>query len=347
MGNVCSAGLGQAPARQAALEAGLPESCVCTTINKVCASGLKSITAAAQDIQLGLADIVVAGGMENMSLIPYYLHGNRFGTRMGHTTLIDGMITDGLWDPYGDKHMGMFAEECASKYKFSRKAQDDYALQSYQRSIHAGNAKKFRKEITPVTFTKRKAQVTVTEDEEYSRTDLEKLPTMKPAFLKTAEGTVTAGNASSLNDGAAALVLMSVAKARELGLKPLARILSYADAEKKPSEFTTAPALAIPRALERAKMEKGSVDLFEINEAFSVVALANLHILNLDSDNTNVFGGAVSLGHPLGCSGARIVVTLLNALQDREKNIGVAAICNGGGGSTAMVIDRMGTAARM
>ncbi len=347
MGNVCSAGLGQAPARQAALLAGLSDSCTCTTINKVCSSGLKSISAAAQDIQLGLAEIVVAGGMENMSLIPYYSQNSRFGKRMGHMTLTDGMIHDGLWDPHGDKHMGMFAEQCASKFEISREEQDLYARQSYQRAAEAAKTGKFRREITAVHVKGRKEVAVVEEDEEYSRTNVEKLAGMKPAFLRDSTGTVTAGNASSINDGAAAVVLMSAAKAHELGVKPLAKIMGYADAEKHPSEFTTSPALAVPRALKRAKLEQDDVDVFEINEAFSVVALANAKLLGLDSAKTNVFGGAVSLGHPLGSSGARIVVTLLNALQDKGGKIGVAAICNGGGGSTAMVISRITEEARL
>lgn len=341
MGNVCSAGLGQAPARQAALSAGLPDSCTCTTINKVCSSGLKAISAGVQDIQLGLADVVVAGGMESMSLIPHYAPDARFGMRMGDMTLTDGMIKDGLWDPHGDKHMGMFAEQCAAKYSIGREMQDGHARQSYLRAAEAGKGGKFRREIVPVEVRKRKKVTVVEEDQEYSRTDVEDLPNMSPAFLRDGKGTVTAGNASSLNDGAAAVVLMSSKKVRELGAQPIAQVLGYADAEKQPSEFTTAPAEAIPKAMRRAKVEKEDVDLYEINEAFSVVALANERLLGLDSSKTNVFGGAVALGHPLGTSGARIVITLLNALQDKGGSVGVAGICNGGGGSSAMVFRRV------
>lgn len=338
MGNVCSAGLGQAPARQAALRAGLPESCVCTTVNKVCASGLKSIAMGAQDISLGLADVVVAGGMESMSEVPYYLLKARFGYRMGDGAAVDGLMHDGLIDPGADKHMGLFAEQCAKKHGISREEQDRHAVESYRRSLKAWADGKFDEEIAAVRSTVGRAEVVVMEDEECQRTPVEKIPEMRPVFLKDGTGTVTSGNASGLNDGAAAVVLMSREKALKLGVEPLAVIRGYADAETKPSEFTTAPSLAIPKAMRRAGVEMDDVSFFEVNEAFSVVALANAKILGLDKDRTNVFGGAVSLGHPLGTSGARIVVTLLSVLRDRSAKCGVAGICNGGGGSTAMVL---------
>lgn len=343
MGNVCSAALGQAPARQAALAAGLPHSCVCTTVNKVCSSGLKTIVMAAQDIALGVATVAVAGGMENMSMIPYYALQSRFGHRMGDGKFVDGMIHDGLLDPHEDKHMGMFAERCAQKYAFSRQDQDAYASESYRRSLQATEQGKFGAEIVPVVANSGWKQITVTEDEECKRTSIEKLPTMRPAFLKDGSGTVTSGNASGLNDGAAAVVLMGLSKAKELGVQVIATICSYADAEQAPEDFTTTPSVSIPKAVARAGMSIQDIDVFEVNEAFSVVALANLKLLGLDHDRTNIFGGAVSLGHPLGCSGARIVVTLLSAMKERGAEHGVAAICNGGGGSTAIVVKRYKT----
>lgn len=340
MGNVCSAGLGQAPARQAALQAGLPESCTCTTVNKVCSSGLKTITMGAQDIILGLAKIVVAGGMENMSNVPYYLPGARFGYRMGDGAAVDGLTYDGLRDAPADKHMGIFAEQCAQRYSVNRADQDAHAIESYRRSARAWKEGRFANEVVPVRTKVGRKEVNMSEDEEYRRTAVERIETMRPAFLKDGTGTVTSGNASGLNDGAAAVVLMSRSKAMELGLRVIGRVVGYADAEQAPAEFTTAPALAIPKAVKRAGVEMKDIDIFEVNEAFSVVSLANKKLLQLSSDKTNVFGGAVSLGHPLGCSGARIVVTLLSVLADRGARLGVAGICNGGGGSTAIVIER-------
>lgn len=345
MGNVCSAGLGQAPARQAGLLAGLPENCVCTTVNKVCSSGMKSITMAAQDIMLGIADVIVAGGMENMSDVPYYLLKARFGYRMGDGKTVDGLLHDGLIDPSQEKHMGIFAEQCAVKHSISREEQDKHAAESYRRSLKAWTERKFDGEITPVRTMVGRKEVDVNEDEECRRTPVERIPGMRPVFIKDGSGTVTSGNASSLNDGAAAVVLMSRRKARDLGLEPLAKIAGYADAETTPAEFTTAPALAIPKAMQRADVDIIDVDVFEVNEAFSVVALANSRLLDLDPDRTNVYGGAVSLGHPLGSSGARIVVTLLSVMMERRAKRGVAGICNGGGGSTAIVVER-GNAAK-
>lgn len=340
MGNVCSAGLGQAPARQAALQAGLPESCVCTTVNKVCSSGMKSITMAAQDIALGLAEVVVAGGMENMSSVPYYLLRARFGYRMGDGVATDGLVYDGLRDPHADKHMGLFAEQCADTHGISREDQDRYATESYQRSLKAWKEGKFADEIAPVRTTVGRKEVNVTEDEECKRTPVENICGMRPAFLKDGSGTVTSGNASGLNDGAAAVVLMSRTKAIELGVDVVGTITGYADAERAPAEFTIAPSSAIPKAMKRAGRNMEEVDVLEVNEAFAVVALANSKLLGLDANKTNVYGGAVSLGHPLGCSGARIVVTLLSVMKERRGRIGVAGICNGGGGSTAMVVER-------
>lgn len=347
MGNVCSAGLGQAPARQAALQAGLPESCACTTVNKVCSSGLKTITMGAQDIALGLADVVIAGGMENMSNVPYYLLGARFGYRMGDGAAVDGLIYDGLRDAPAEKHMGVFAEQCAQKYSISRADQDQHAIESYQRSIKAWKEGKFANEVVPVRTRVGRREVHVNEDEEYKRTAVERIEGMRPAFLKDGTGTVTSGNASGLNDGAAAVVLMSRSRATELGLRIMGRVVGYADAEKAPAEFTTAPALAIPKAMKKAEVEMKDIDIFEVNEAFSVVSLANRKLLQLDNEGTNVFGGAVSLGHPIGCSGARITVTLLSALADKGARMGVAGICNGGGGSTAIVIEREGEVQRV
>ena len=337
MGNVLSANLGQAPATQAAKFAGLPD-VPATTINKVCASGTKAIMFGAQSIALGLNDIVVAGGMENMSSVPYFLDKARNGYRLGNGEIIDGLVKDGLWDVYNNYHMGSAAELCATDCNISREEQDTYAIESYKRSQAAQASGKFNDEIVSVEITDRKGEVTViSADEEPTAVKFEKIPSLKPVFKK--DGSVTAANASALNDGAAALVLMSKEKAEELGLKPIAKILGYADAQQAPEWFTTAPSKAIPRALENAGIDASQVDYYEINEAFSVVALANNQILNLDAAKVNVNGGAVSLGHPLGASGARIVVTLLNVLKQNGGKIGVAGICNGGGGASAIVIE--------
>ncbi|MFM6976721.1 MAG: acetyl-CoA C-acyltransferase [Sphingobacteriaceae bacterium] len=339
MGNVLSANLGQAPATQAAKFAGLPD-LPSTTINKVCASGTKAIMLAAQSIALGENDIVVAGGMESMSNVPYYLDKARNGYRLGNGELTDGLVKDGLWDVYNNYHMGSAAELCASECHISREDQDAYAIQSYSRAQKAQNEGKFREEIVPVEIKDRKGEVTLfSEDEEAGAVKFDKIPTLKPVFKK--EGTVTAANASTLNDGAAALVLMSRAKADELGLKPLAKILAYADAQQAPEWFTTAPSQAIPRALDKAGIGLADVDFFEINEAFSVVAIANNQAMKINSDKVNVNGGAVALGHPLGASGARIVVTLIHVLAQNHGKIGVAGICNGGGGASALVIEKL------
>ena len=336
MGNVVQAGTGQAPAKQAALFAGLPDSIPCTTVNKVCASGMKSIAFAVQAIQCGDADIVVAGGMENMSQIPHYLHGRK-GQKFGNIEMEDGLLKDGLVNVYDGKHMGTCGDACAEKYEFSRKEQDDFAIQSYQKSAAAWSSGKFRNEIVPVSIPQRKGDpVLIDEDEEYKNIILEKVPALRPAFSK--EGTVTAANASTLNDGAAALVIMSRDKADELQIKPIAVIKGYADASQEPEWFTTAPAKAIPKALKKAGIKADEVDFYELNEAFSVVGLANIKLLGLDPNKVNVHGGAVSLGHPLGCSGARIIVTLINVLLQNNGKIGAAGICNGGGGASAMVI---------
>ncbi len=336
MGNVLQAGLGQAPAKQAALYAGLPDSIPCTTINKVCASGMKSIAFAAQAIHCGDAEIVIAGGMENMSQIPHYLHG-RNGQKIGNITVEDGLLKDGLVNVYDGKHMGTCGDACASEYNFSREDQDKFAIESYNRSSKAWKQGKFLEEVIPVEVPQRRGEsIVVSEDEEYKKIKIEKVATLRPAFSK--EGTVTAANASTLNDGAAALILMSRAKAEELNIEPIAVINGYADASQEPEWFTTAPAKAIPKALAKAEISEKIVDFYELNEAFSVVGLANIKLLNLDSEKVNVNGGAVSLGHPLGCSGARIIVTLLNVLKQNKAKVGVAGICNGGGGASAMVI---------
>ena len=339
MGNVVSAGLGQAPARQAAIFAGISDTVPCTTINKVCASGMKSVMLAAQSIALGDADIVVAGGMENMSSIPHYLHG-RQGVKFGPTTLEDGMQKDGLVDAYDKNAMGVCADACAAKYGFSREDQDAYAIQSYQRSAEAWSSGKFSDEIIPVEIPQRRgASIIMTEDEEFKNVKMDKIPALRAAFSK--EGTVTAANASTINDGAAALILMSSEKATELQLTPIAKIRSYADAAQEPKWFTTAPAKAIPKALEKAGISMNEVDYFELNEAFAVVGLANMKILGLENDRVNVNGGAVSLGHPLGVSGARIIIALTSILKQNKAKIGVAGICNGGGGASAMVIESL------
>ena len=339
MGNVVQAGTGQAPARQAAIYAGIPNTVPCTTVNKVCASGMKAITLGAQSIALGENSIVVAGGMENMSLIPHYVH-MRNGVKFGPATMIDGMQKDGLVDAYDQNAMGVCADACATEHKFSREDQDAYAIQSYKRSAEAWKAGKFKDEVVPVEVPQRRGEpIIVSEDEEYKNVKLDKIPALRPAFTK--EGTVTAANASTINDGAAAVVLMSEEKAKELGLEPLAYIKGYADAAQEPEWFTTAPAKALPKALERAGVSLSDVDYFEFNEAFSVVGLANTKLLGLTDANVNVNGGAVSLGHPLGCSGARITITLLNILIQNNAKLGAAAICNGGGGASAIVLERI------
>ena len=338
MGNVVQAGVGQAPARQAAIYAGIPNTVPCTTVNKVCASGMKAVMQGAQAIALGNADIVVAGGMENMSLIPHYVH-LRNGQKFGPTTLVDGMQKDGLVDAYDQNAMGVCADACAVEYKFTREDQDAFAIQSYHRSAEAWESGKFDNEVVPVEVPQRKGDPKVVAmDEEYNNVIIDKIPSLRPAFTK--DGTVTAANASTINDGAAALVLMSEEKAKELGLQPLATIKSFADAAQEPEWFTTAPAKALPKALHKANIKLDDVDYFEFNEAFSVVGLANMKILGLDDTKVNVNGGAVSLGHPLGCSGARIIVTLINVLHQNNAKIGAAAICNGGGGASAIVIER-------
>ncbi|OUS02487.1 acetyl-CoA acetyltransferase [Flavobacteriales bacterium 33_180_T64] len=338
MGNVVQAGTGQAPARQAAIYAGIPNTVPCTTINKVCASGMKAVMQAAQSIALGDTDIVVAGGMENMSMIPHYFHA-RTATKFGPASLIDGMQKDGLVDAYDQNAMGVCADACATEYEFSREDQDAYAIQSYTRSAAAWDAGKFNNEVVSVEVPQRRGEsVIVSKDEEYTNVKMEKIPALRSAFTK--EGTVTAANASTINDGAGAMVLMSKEKANELGLTPLATIKSYADAAQEPKWFTTAPAKALPKALNKAGIAINDVDFFEFNEAFSIVGLANMKILGLDDSNVNVNGGAVSLGHPLGCSGVRIVITLLSVLEQNDAKIGAAAICNGGGGASAIVIER-------
>lgn len=339
MGNVVQANVGQAPARQAAIFAGLPNSVVCTTVNKVCASGMKSVMLGAQAIQCGDAEIVVAGGMENMSLIPHYMH-LRNGYKFGPATMVDGMQKDGLTDAYDNNAMGVSADLCAAEYNFTREDQDNFAIQSYERSAKAWEAGKFDNEIVPVAVPQRKGDpIIISKDEEFTNVKLDKIPSLNAVFTK--DGTVTAANASTINDGAAALVLMSEEKALSLGLKPLAYIRSYADAAQEPKWFTTTPSKAIPKALEKAGLTTSDVDYFEFNEAFAVVGLANAKILGLNKNKVNVNGGAVSLGHPLGCSGARIIVTLLNVLEQNNGKIGAAAICNGGGGASAIVIEKI------
>ena len=338
MGNVVQAGVGQAPARQAALFAGLPNSVACTTINKVCASGMKAVMLGAQAIQCGDAEIVVAGGMENMSLIPHYMN-LRNGTKFGPATMIDGMQKDGLTDAYDNSAMGVCADLCATEYNFTREDQDNFAIQSYERSAKAWDSGKFDNEVVPVPVPQRKGDpIIVSKDEEFTNVKLDKIPSLNAVFTK--DGTVTAANASTINDGAAAVILMSEEKAIALGLKPLAYIKGYADAAQEPKWFTTSPAKAIPKALEKAGITINDVDYFEFNEAFAVVGLANSKILGLEDNKVNVNGGAVSLGHPLGCSGVRIIVTLLNVLEQNNAKIGAAAICNGGGGASAIVIER-------
>ena len=338
MGQVVQAGCGQAPARQAAILAGIPNTVPCTTVNKVCSSGMKTIMQAAQSIALGNADIIVAGGMENMSRIPHYYHA-RHGKKFGPISLEDGMQKDGLVDAYNQQAMGVCADACATEYGFSREDQDAFAIQSYTRSTEAWTSGKFDNEVIPIEVPQRRGEpILVTKDEEFTNVKLEKIPALRPAFTK--EGTVTAANASTINDGAAALVLMSKDKALELGLQPLATVTGFADAAREPEWFTVAPAKALPKALDKANISIDDVDYFEFNEAFSVVGLANMKLLNLNDSKVNVNGGAVSLGHPLGCSGARIVVTLLNVLKQNNGKIGAAAICNGGGGASALILER-------
>ncbi|HEY0245724.1 MAG TPA: acetyl-CoA C-acyltransferase [Mucilaginibacter sp.] len=339
MGNVMPANLGQAPATQAAIFAGLPY-LPATTVNKVCASGMKAVMLAAQSIALGQNDIVVAGGMESMSNVPYYLDKARNGYRLGNGQITDGLVKDGLWDVYNDYHMGSAAELCAVECNISREEQDAFAVESYKRSQAAQSAGKFQQEITPVELKDKKGEITLfSEDEEPATVKFDKIPALKPVFKK--DGTVTAANASSLNDGAAALVLMSKEKAEELGIQLLAKIVAYADAQQAPEWFTTAPSKAIPLALHRAGLTAEQIDYFEINEAFAVVSIANNQLLKLDATKVNVNGGAVSLGHPLGASGARIMVTLINVLQQNKGKYGAAGICNGGGGASAIVIENL------
>ena len=339
MGNAIQAGVGQAPARQAAIYAGLPNSVICTTVNKVCASGMKSVMLGAQAIQNGDVEIVVAGGMENMSLIPHYLH-LRNGHKLGPTTMVDGMQKDGLTDAYDNNAMGVCADLCATEYNITREQQDNFAIQSYKRAKKAWDTGKFDNEVAPISIPQRKGEpILVSIDEEFTNVKIDKIPSLNPAFTK--EGTVTAANASTINDGAAALVMMSEEKAVSLELKPLAYIRGYADAAQEPKWFSTSPSIAIPKALEKAGLSIGDVDFFEFNEAFAVVGLVNSKILGIDDSKVNINGGAVAMGHPLGCSGARIIVTLLNVLEQNNGKIGVAAICNGGGGASAIVIERI------
>ena len=338
IGNVVQAGIGQAPARQAALLAGLPHSVACTTINKVCASGMKAVMQATQAILAGDANIVVAGGMENMSMIPHYLP-IRNGYKFGPATMIDGMQKDGLTDAYDHTPMGVSADFCAATHNISRQEQDDFAIASYQKSANAWQSGKFNNEVVPVSVAQRRGEpIIVAQDEEFLNVKLDKIPTLNAAFTK--DGTVTAANASTINDGAAALVLMSEEQAKALNLTPLAYIKGYADAANEPKWFTTAPAKALPIAVSKAGFQMEDIDFFELNEAFSVVGLANIKLLEIDPNKVNINGGAVSLGHPLGCSGARILVTLLNVLEQNNAKIGAAAICNGGGGASAIVIER-------
>jgi acetyl-CoA C-acetyltransferase len=339
MGNVVSAGLGQAPARQAALFANIPNTVPCTTINKVCASGMKAIITATQTIALGDAEIVIAGGMENMSMIPHYLHG-RNGKKFGAIEMEDGLLKDGLTDVYDNAAMGVCADACAEKHNISREEQDAYAIQSYERTANAWKNGKFDNEVVPVAIPQKYGDpILFTEDEEFKNVKFDKIPKLKPAFSK--EGTVTAANASTINDGAAALVLMSAEKAKELNLKPLASIKSYADAAHEPKWFTTAPEKALHKALDKAKIDIDTIDFFELNEAFSIVGLANMKLLGLKDSNVNVNGGAVSIGHPLGVSGARIVISLISVLQQNNAKVGAAAICNGGGGASALILETL------
>jgi acetyl-CoA C-acetyltransferase len=340
MGNVLQANTGQAPARQAAIAAGLSKNIPCTTLNKVCASGMKAVIMAAQSIKAGDNDIVVAGGMENMSMVPYYMDKARNGYRLGDGVVVDGLVKDGLTDVYNKVHMGVCAEICADEMNFSREAQDQFALTSYERSAQAWKTGKFSEEIVPVEVPQRRGDtIFVTEDEEYTKINKEKFLKLRTVFKK--EGTITAGNASTINDGASALVLMSATKALEMGITPLAKITSYADAAHEPEWFTTAPSKAIPLALSKAGLTSNDISYWELNEAFSVVGLANIAKLKLDAAKVNINGGAVSLGHPLGSSGARILVTLVNVLKQNSAKYGAAGICNGGGGASAMVLENL------
>ncbi len=340
MGNVCSANLGQAPARQAALGAGIPDTVPCTTINKVCSSGAKSIMLGSQSILLGQSDIVIAGGMENMSRIPYYIPKARYGYKYGNSELIDGLHKDGLLDPFSELSMGVFADKTAEKYNISRQQQDEFAIRSYKNSAHSNNSGIFANELVEVSITQKNGeQLLINKDEEYKNVNFEKIPKLKAAFSKN--GTVTAANSSTMNDGASALILASAKAIKKHNLSPIAKILSFADSAHAPEWFTTAPTKAAPKALKIAKMTTDDVDYFEVNEAFSVVPLAFNKILDIDINKVNVHGGAVSLGHPLGASGARIVATLSNVLKTRDATIGCASICNGGGGASSIVIERV------
>ena len=340
MGNVLQANVGQAPARQAAMAAGIGNQVPCTTINKVCSSGMKAIMMGAQAIKAGDVEIIVAGGMENMSAVPHYLPTGRTGVKLGDISLVDGLVKDGLTDVYNAQHMGVCAELCAEEHQFTREDQDAFALESYRRSAAAWDGGKFANEVVPVAVPQRRGDAIVVDtDEEYTKVNTDKVPQLRPVFKK--DGTVTAANASTLNDGASAVVLMSASKAAELGLDPIARITGYADAAQEPEWFTTAPAKALPKALAKAGITMDAVDFFEFNEAFSVVGLANMKLLGLDAAKVNVHGGAVSLGHPLGASGARIITTLIGVLQQNGGKIGAAAICNGGGGASALVLELM------
>ena len=337
MGNVLQANLGQAPARQAAIYAGISENTPCTTVNKVCASGMKSVMLAAQSIMTGNADVVVAGGMENMSMVPHYYNA-RNGKKLGDISLVDGLVKDGLTDVYNKVHMGNCADQCADKYKISREEQDEFAVESYNKATYASNNGLFKQEIVKVNIPQRKGDdIIVDQDEEYKNVKLEKIPNLKPVFSK--DGSVTAANASTLNDGASALILMSEEKAKELNLKPIAKIISYADASQEPKWFTTSPTKAINKALGRANMTINDIDFWELNEAFSVVGIVNTQLLKLDPEKVDVNGGAVALGHPLGSSGCRIIVTLINVLKQNKGKIGVAGICNGGGGASSIIIE--------
>ncbi|WP_313580287.1 thiolase family protein [Chishuiella sp.] len=340
MGNVLQAGEGQAPAKQAMLKAGLPNTIPATTINKVCASGMKAVMFATQAILLGDAEIVIAGGMENMSMVPFYSPNARTGNKFGNTTLLDGIVNDGLQDYYSKEMMGAFGDSCAKEFSISREEQDDFAINSYKKSAKAWTSGKFENEIVPVEIPQRKGNpIIFKEDEEYKNVNFDKVPSLRAVFSK--EGTVTAANASTINDGASAIILMSLDKANELGLKPLAKIISYADASQEPSKFTTSPAKAVEKLLNKTNFTTNNVDFWEFNEAFSVVGIANTKLLNIDSNKVNVNGGAVSLGHPLGNSGSRILVTLLNVLEQNNGKIGCAAICNGGGGASAILIEKI------
>ncbi|MEL7219774.1 MAG: acetyl-CoA C-acyltransferase [Bacteroidota bacterium] len=339
-GNVCSANLGQAPARQAALKAGIPMAVPCTTVNKVCSSGIKTVMIGAQAIMSGQQDIIMAGGMESMSNVPYYVPKMRWGNKYGDTKMVDGLARDGLTDAYDGNAMGICADATATKFNISREAQDDFAISSYKRAAAATAEGWFSKEIVPVSVPQRRGEpVVVNKDEEYKRVKFEKIPALRAAFTK--DGTVTAANASTINDGASAIVLMSKRKVEELGLKPVAKIVAFADAAQEPQWFTTAPTLAAPRALKRAGMEIKDVDYFEVNEAFSVVSMAFGQEMGVTHDQMNVFGGSVAIGHPLGASGARILTTLNNVLAHKDASVGMAAICNGGGGASALIIEKV------